>query len=158
MSDWEEGKRCIRAVSDYMREKDDSPLCARDLLKAIQAADKEIAQWKKAKEQVEAQLTRLSIECADIRLSADTEIARYRKELELANNSFGSMTAEWPGLANRIEEIKKQTGEQYREIATKNAELARLREQLKNLQEMYDRDVLEKMADEAGTDGYGRDV
>ena len=69
---WEEAK--LR-LAEY-------PISSNVVLPAIQAADKKISQWKKAKEQVEKQLIKLSVECADIRLSADKEIAT--KDAELA--------------------------------------------------------------------------
>ena len=69
----------------------------------IQAADKEIAQWKKAKELVEKQLTKLSIECADIRLSADKEIAT--KDAELAR--LREEARNWRSVAERLEREKQ---------------------------------------------------
>jgi len=44
------------------------------------------------------------------------ENERLTAELADANNSFGSQTANWPGLAERIEDLKQLSNERRREI------------------------------------------
>lgn len=42
-------------------------------------------------------------------------LAVYEKELEAANNEFGSQTANWEGLSTRIAELKKQANKPYQD-------------------------------------------
>ena len=51
------------------------------------------------------------------------ELERLQSRIELlggeladANNSFGSQTANWPGLAGRIEDLKASSNQQWRRI------------------------------------------
>ena len=101
MSDYERIKENVKAVIPAIYE--DSVYDADIIEDLIQAADKEIAQWKKAKELVEKQLTKLSIECADIRLSADKEIAT--KDAELAR--LREEARNWRSVAERLEREKQ---------------------------------------------------
>ena len=43
------------------------------------------------------------------------EIERLTAELANANNSFGCQTANWPGLAGRIEDLKQLSNERWRD-------------------------------------------
>lgn len=55
--------------------------------------------------------------CEQIAAKND-EIERLRAELADANNSFGSQTANWPGLAGRIEDLKTASRKQAQRIAS----------------------------------------
>ena len=54
---------------------------------------------------------------------AADEIERLKAELADANNSFGSQTANWPGLATRIEDLKSRSRKDHREIERLRAAL-----------------------------------
>ena len=72
---------------------------------------------------------RLTAELAEYektRLTMLHEIERLTAELADANNSFGSQTANWPGLAGRIEDLKQLSNERWRDNERLTSELKEL--------------------------------
>jgi len=54
-------------------------------------------------------------ELIDKNMAQAKEIERLTAELANANNSFGCQTANWPGLAERIEGLKQLSHERWRD-------------------------------------------
>jgi len=66
------------------------------------------------------------------------ENARLTAELANANNSFGCQTANWPGLAGRIEDLKRRSNERWRDNERLQARVESLTAENKRLRAVYE--------------------